>query len=53
MLPSDNASIYDEMNKTIDKYEKLVINSSEQLDVSVKMGLALLISSITSKVSCV
>ena len=51
MLPSDNASIYDEMNKTIDKYEKLVINSSEQLDVSVKMGLALLISSITDTIS--
>ena len=51
MLPMDNSSIYDEMNKTIDKYEKLVINSSEQLDVSVKMELALLISSITDTIS--
>lgn len=51
LLPLDNSSIYEEMNKTIDKYEKLVINSSDKLDVSVKMGLALLISSITDTIS--
>lgn len=51
LLPIDNEKMFEEMYKTIDNYEDLVIGINDKLSVGVKMGLDLLISSITDTVS--
>lgn len=51
LLPDNNIEMFDEMNTTIDKYENLVVETNEKLSVGVKMGLELLISSITDTIS--
>lgn len=51
LLPTNNDSMFEEMSKTIDKYENLVIEINDKLSVGVKMGLEMLISSISDTTS--
>lgn len=51
LMPSDNSSLFDEMNKKIERHEKLVIDSNDKLSVSVKTGIDFLIQSISDTYS--
>lgn len=51
LLPINNDTMFTEMENTINKYENLVIDINDKLAVSVKMGLSILLSSITDTIS--
>ncbi len=53
IFPVDNEKMFTEMENTINKYEQLVIESNKNLSVSTKLGLEVLISSISETISLV
>lgn len=51
LFPDENTDLYDELNGKILKYENLVIETNDKLSVGVKLGLEILVSSITDTIS--
>lgn len=51
IMPINNDAMFEEMDKTINKYENLVIEINDKLAVSVKLGLDILLSRITDTIS--
>ena len=51
LMPNDSSSYFEELDKKIEKHEKLVIDMNDKLSVSVKLGIDFLIQSISDTYS--
>ena len=51
LMPNDSSSHFEELDKKIEKHEKLVIDMNDKLSVSVKLGIDFLIQSISDTYS--